>query len=117
MDMRVRQALQLMSRDLCRSLRLNDVARTVNLSTPRLRYLCRAETGMTPAQHLKGMRMQEARRLLETTFLSVKQVSAGVGIGDVSHFVRDFKKAYGLTPTQYRERYSEGVRLTPAHLR
>jgi transcriptional regulator GlxA family with amidase domain len=103
MDIRVRQALRLMSRDLSHPLNLKDVARAVSLSTPRLRYLCKAETGMTPARYLKAMRMQEARRLLETTFLSVKQVAAEIGIRDVSHFVRDFKKAYGLTPTQHRE--------------
>ena len=41
--------------------------------------------------------------MLETTRLSVKQVMAGVGLSDESHFVRDFKKTCGLTPARYRQ--------------
>src|SRR5687768_3187080 len=52
--------------------------------------------------------MQRARELLETSYLSVKQVMARVGVTDESHFVRDFKKACGLTPARYRERFLGG---------
>jgi len=34
--------------------------------------------------------------------LSVKQIAAEVGTGDVSHFVRNFKKASGTAPTAHR---------------
>lgn len=37
--------------------------------------------------------------------MTVKQIATGLGINDVSHFVRDFKKAYGMSPAQYRKRY------------
>jgi transcriptional regulator GlxA family with amidase domain len=43
-----------------------------------------------------------AKELLERSLLSVKQVMAAVGITDRSHFDREFKKAYGLPPAQYR---------------
>ena len=102
MDLRVQQALRLISHDVRRPLVLEEVARAVNLSTPRLRYLFTAETGMTPAQHLKSLRMQRAKELLEGTFLHVKQIMLEVGIKDQSHFVRDFRELYGLTPTGYR---------------
>ncbi len=46
--------------------------------------------------------MQQARKLLEETFLSVKQIMSAVGLKDESHFTRDFKKAYGLSPVRYR---------------
>jgi AraC-like DNA-binding protein len=49
--------------------------------------------------------MQQAKDLLEATFLSVKEIMNIVGIRDDSHFVRDFKKTYGATPTQHRRRY------------
>lgn len=116
MDKRVQQALRLISRDLRHPFKLKDVAHDVNLSMPRLRYLCKAETGMTPAQYFKAVRMQEACRLLETTFLSVKQVAAEIGVRDVSHFVRDFKKAYGQTPTQHRERQTTAKGRRPRPL-
>lgn len=102
MDLRVQQALRLISQDVRRPLVLKEIARAVNLSTPRLRYLFKAETGMTPAQHLKSLRMEKAKELLETTFLNVKQIMLQVGIKDESHFVRDFRELYGRTPTEYR---------------
>jgi transcriptional regulator GlxA family with amidase domain len=104
MDFRVRHALRLISENLRRPLVLGEIARAVNLSTPRLRYLFKVETGMTPAQHLKALRMRKAKELLEETFLNVKQIMLQVGVKDQSHFVRDFRALYGHTPTEYRRR-------------
>lgn len=104
MDFRVRHALRLISEDLRRPLVLEEIARAVNLSTPRLRYLFKAETGMTPAQHLKSLRMRKAKDMLDETFLNVKQIMLKVGVKDQSHFVRDFCELYGYTPAEYRKR-------------
>ena len=57
---------------------------------------------MGPAQYLKEYRVRKAEKMLRTTFLSVKQVLKQVGIGSNAHFVRDFRKMYGMTPTAYR---------------
>ena len=46
--------------------------------------------------------MQHAATLLTTTFLSVKEIVRCVGGTDESHFVRDFKRIYGVTPSEYR---------------
>jgi transcriptional regulator GlxA family with amidase domain len=106
MDFRVRHALRLLSEDLSRPLVLEEIARAVNLSAPRLRLLFKAETAMTPAQYLKSLRMQRAKELLddEETFLNVKQIMLRVGLKDQSHFVRDFRELYGHTPAEYRRR-------------
>jgi len=37
--------------------------------------------------------------------LNIKQIMSRVGIKDKSHFSREFKRAYGLTPKQYRASY------------
>ena len=47
--------------------------------------------------------MEGATTLLLDTFLSVKEIIARVGFSDGSHFVRDFKRIYGVTPTEYRK--------------
>ena len=46
--------------------------------------------------------MQRAQELLQNTFLSVKEVAFSIGVRDVSHFVRDFKKLCGQTPSEFR---------------
>jgi two-component system response regulator YesN len=103
MDFRVRHALRLISEDLRRPLVLEEIAREVNLSEPHLRYLFRVETGMTPAQHLKSLRMRKAKELLEGTFLNVKQIMFQVGINDKSHFTRAYRSVYGQAPAEYRK--------------
>lgn len=102
MDARLRQAIRLLSEDLSRPLDLEALARSLNLSPSRLRHLFKDETGLTPAQYLKRLRIERARELFEGTFLSLKEVMLQVGLGDESHFVRDFKKAHGMPPVSYR---------------
>ncbi|HEX8144039.1 MAG TPA: AraC family transcriptional regulator [Pyrinomonadaceae bacterium] len=94
-----------MREDLARRLTPGEIARMVNLSPAHLRYLFKAETGMSIMQYQKSLRLEEAKRLLENTFLSGKEIMNRIGIMDESHFVRDFKQSYGMTPAQYRARY------------
>jgi two-component system response regulator YesN len=104
MDHRVQKVIRMMKEDLGRQLTYVELSRAVNLSPVHLRYLLKAETGKTFAQYLKSLRMEEARRLLEDTFLSTKEIMHRIGMRDESHFARDFKKAHALTPSQYRAR-------------
>ena len=98
-----------MKQDLSRKLTPGEIARAVNLSPAHLRYLFKAATGMSVMQYQKKLRMEEARRLLESTFLSGKEIMLRIGIMDESHFVRDFKQGYGMTPAQYRARHRNEV--------
>jgi transcriptional regulator GlxA family with amidase domain len=104
MDHRVQKIIRLMKEDLKRQLTLDAMSDAVNLSPGHLRYLFKAETGMTFAQYLKSLRMEEAQTLLENTFLSIKEIMHRIGMRDESHFARDFRKAHGLAPTKYRAR-------------
>jgi len=81
---------------------LSEMAQVVNLSPSRLRYLFKKETGTAPGHYLRTFRLERAKVLLETTFLSVKEIIGSIGVNDQSHFIREFKKSYGLTPAQYR---------------
>jgi len=49
--------------------------------------------------------MERAKVLLESSFLSVKEIAFRVGLNDESHFVRDFKSTYGYSPALYRSRF------------
>jgi transcriptional regulator GlxA family with amidase domain len=78
------------------------LADSANLSIDHFSRLFKKETGMSPHQYLKEVRLSVARAFLESSELSVKELSTRSGFKDQSHFVRDFKKAYGLSPMQYR---------------
>ena len=102
MDPRVQKTQQMMRDNLQRELSLSKFARSVNLSVWRFCHVFRSEVGMSPIQYLRFLRMERAKHLLESSFLSIKEIGHLVGLKDESHFVRDFKKAYGLSPKCYR---------------
>jgi AraC-like DNA-binding protein len=56
-------------------------------------------------QYHKELRLEKAGQLLEGLSLTIKQIRLEVGYQDHSHFFRDFKKHFGMTPSQYRARY------------
>ena len=91
---------------------LEELARSVNLSASRLRHLFKEEMGVSLAQYLKTQRLEKAKHLLETTFLNLKEVMHRAGFTDRSHFMRDFRKAYGQPPLQYR---AEHLRAQQQH--
>ena len=99
---RVKRVIELMQGDPSRNFTLGKMAESVNLSPPYFCYLFKTITGVPPAKYLKALRMQQAATLLTTTFLSVKEIVRRVGLTDESHFVRDFKRIYGMTPSEYR---------------
>lgn len=107
MNPRVQKVVHLIQKDLGRKVTLTEMAQSVGLSVEHLRELFKSEIGMTPIQYQKRLRLLEAKRLLESTFLNVQEIVIRVGLSDDSHFVRDFKKLYGLTPAQYRAHYQQ----------
>jgi AraC-like DNA-binding protein len=112
---RVKRVIELMEGDPGRNFTLGKMAQSVNLSAPYFCYLFKTFTGVPPAKYLKSLRMQQAATLLTTTFLSIKEIVRQVGLTDDSHFVRDFKRHFGMTPSEYRNRslLSGGPRPNP----
>jgi AraC family transcriptional regulator of arabinose operon len=107
MDPRIQIVSSIVEDHLGGTLKVAELAQSVNLSSSRLRHLFKAETGQTVAQYLKDMRLEKARVLLRSTLLTVKEVMHRVGVANDSHFARDFKESCGLSPTQYRDRNQE----------
>jgi AraC family transcriptional regulator, arabinose operon regulatory protein len=107
-DPRIAWAVAHLEEDLHRPSRVADLARAVNLSPSRFTHLFRAMTGDSPARYLQMRRLELARVLLETTFLSVKEVMAKVGFNDPSHFTHAFSRHHGIAPSRLR-----GTRVAP----
>src|SRR5580692_2310937 len=103
MDARVNAAIRMMMTQAANDPpSIEGLSRTLNLSSSRLRQLFKNDTGQSPKQYIRRLRMQRAEDLLRNTFLTIKEVTFLCGMKDVSHFVHDFKKKHGLTPSQFR---------------
>ena len=84
------------------SCRLEEVARTLRVSRSYLSRLVLRETGRTFNRHLQLARMNTAARLLQSTSLSVKEISAATGYEHVPSFDRQFRKHFRMTPGEFR---------------
>ena len=102
MDPRITRIIEEIDRRLGEPLDVASLAATLNLSPSRFAHLFRSETGLSPMRFVRNRRLERARVLLETTFLSVKEIMTQVGCSDPSHFARDFRRHYGSGPRDWR---------------
>jgi AraC family transcriptional regulator, arabinose operon regulatory protein len=105
-DGRVQLVLAKLANDPKAAVSLDSLAASVSLSPSRLRHLFTQEVGMPPVSFVKKSRMEQARTLLDSTFLNVKQVAYELGFTSEAHFIREFKRTWGTTPTAWRRRSS-----------
>jgi AraC-like DNA-binding protein len=104
-DKRISTIEKIISSNFQKCWTVDELAGIVNLSKSRFKKLFKQETQLSPTQFVRHLRFEKAKELLETTHLTIKEIGFAVGINDQSHFVRDFKKKYGISPTEYRNKF------------
>ena len=81
---------------------LDDLAEKFFLSKPYLSKYIKEKSGMTFGDLVKKIRMKKAKALLKSSNMTVENIAMSVGYQNVEHFNRLFKKAYNMTPMQFR---------------
>ena len=81
---------------------LDDLAERFYLSKPYISKYIKEKSGMTFGELVKKIRMKKAKALLKSSNMTVENIALTVGYQNVEHFNRLFKKAYQMTPMQYR---------------
>ncbi|NMO88470.1 AraC family transcriptional regulator [Actinomycetospora sp. TBRC 11914] len=79
-----------------------DVAAAVGRSPGHVTTVVRRRTGRTVGRWVTERRLQEARRLLAGTDLTVTAIAHRVGYRDPGYFIRRFRAAHGLAPQEWR---------------
>lgn len=80
------------------------IARELQI-TPRYLQMALASEGTTPSEYLKRYRLEASARRLRSSergALSITEVALECGFNSSAYFSTEFKKAYGMTPRQYR---------------
>lgn len=98
-----KEMLTYIQQNYLRQLTLKDLSDTFHFSQKYISRFFKENFHITLFQYVNYLRLNHAKHLLETTDLSVTEISLHSGFSNVSYFIRSFKKSYGLSPLQYRK--------------
>lgn len=101
---RLRIATEFIRDQSRRDLSLGEIAAAVRLSPYHFIRLFKNATGQTPYQYLIAVRVERAKNLLAQSSQSVGEIAHSVGFDSHTRFAIQFRRATGLTPSEYRAR-------------
>jgi len=90
-------------------LRVERLARQAGMSPRTFARLYKARVGRTPAKTVEAMRLEAACRALEESAAPIKRIATQVGYGDEQNLWRMFQRHLGVSPTEYRARFSSAA--------
>lgn len=99
---RLRQVTEYIHQHSAQNPSLMIMAEMVQMSPYYFSRLFKQSTGVAPHQYLLKCRINQAKRLLKTTNLSIADIAVQVGFVDQSHLNRHFKRHFGVSPSQFR---------------
>jgi AraC family transcriptional regulator, arabinose operon regulatory protein len=102
---RVARSIEFMKKHLQEPLHIETLAAVVKLSRSHYTSLFVRVMGYAPLRYLNHLRMHRAVQLLNTTNLSIKEISDRLGFSDQFYFSRAFSKMHGHAPSEHRRRY------------
>lgn len=97
-------AIDFLRKNLDKTLKLEDMAASVNLSSSHFSYAFKKKTGFAPVEYFNHLKVQKACQYLLFTSLRIKEIAFEVGIEDQFYFSRMFTKVMGISPNEYREK-------------
>ncbi|NLU07074.1 MAG: helix-turn-helix domain-containing protein [Clostridiales bacterium] len=98
----LKPALEYIKNNCCHSISLDEMASLCNISSSYFSKLFKKVTGENFSNYINKLRMKKAKELLESSDISIKNLSIDLGFEDCGYFVKVFKKIVGVTPSSYR---------------
>ena len=83
---------------------LKELSSFFNYSERQLQRIIKSSTGMSFSENIQQLRMNQATRLLTNPDISIAVISEELGYSDIGNFRQAFKKCFGMTPLEYRNR-------------
>jgi AraC family transcriptional regulator len=101
---KLRHATVYIQAHLAQAISLTQLAAVGQTSPAHFARLFKHATGLAPHRYVIVRRMEEAKRLLSETEVSLSEIALQVGCADQSHFSALFRRHVGMTPKAYRDR-------------
>ena len=98
----VEKAVEYIEENYYKDIRLEDLARSCDVSSSHLSRLFSAATGTTVTGYILSVRMNRAAYMLVNTDESVVNIAREVGYPDCGYFHKHFRSFFGVTPLAYR---------------
>ncbi|MFD0712235.1 response regulator [Paenibacillus sp. GCM10027626] len=98
----VNRAIQYMLEHYQENIKVTDLARLVAINVDYLSTVFGKKTGLTPIAYLRNIRIEQAKRLLLHSKLSVETIASQTGFTDDAYFIKVFKRLVGQTPSSFR---------------
>ncbi len=105
----IAKAIKRLHKDFDQPLRIDSIARDLGMSVSGFHHHFKAVTAMSPLQFQKRLRLQEARRLMLGEGLDASGAAYRVGYNDASHFNREYKRLFGVSPMRDVQRLREAT--------
>jgi AraC family transcriptional regulator len=99
---RLRRVTELVHAKFDDDLTLEQMAEAADLGRTRFSEMFRKSTGQSPHQFVLGHRVERAKEMLRSAEVRVLDVAVACGFKTQQHFARVFRRACGISPTEYR---------------
>jgi transcriptional regulator GlxA family with amidase domain len=105
-DKQIKFVQQYIGENYMNSLNIESLAKIAILGTRTFIRRFKKATGNTPYEYIQRVKVEVAKKMLEKSNEGVEQICMNVGYMDFSAFRKVFKKIVGITPSDYKKRYS-----------
>ena len=86
---------------------VKDICYRFALSRSSLQALFRNNLGTTPKKYISDLKFFKSKQLIKESSYSISEIARICGFSSIHYFSRDFKKRYGITPTEYARSLGE----------
>lgn len=104
-----------MAENLGLRLNVEDLAEKAGMSARHFARVYQQKTGRTPAKALELMRVEAARRLLESSACNIEETARRCGFGNEERLRVSFQRHLGVSPRDYRQRFATSLRRAPGN--
>ena len=113
-DGKILEAQTHMEKQFPEAISIETLAQDLGVSPRHFKRRFKKATGDSPLNYLQRVRIEAAKQKLETTMETINEITCQVGYEDTNSFRRLFRKHTGLSPREYRDRFSRMGRMVRA---